>query len=154
MVGLAVLWWYMKLIFSHTFMTICAFSFMNYLFTSFFSFSLGIFPCFLIACCSVTKSSLTLCDPHGLQTARLLCPWGFPARVLEWGAISFSRTSSWPRDQTRVSCIGRRVLYHWATKLAKGTYTNRGRSGGEEGLLGHPGTLGSSPQPQILGPFL
>ena len=34
------------------------------------------------------------------------------ARVLEWVAISFSRGSSQPRDQTHVSCIGRRVLYH------------------------------------------
>ena len=29
----------------------------------------------------------------------------FQARVLEWVAISFSRESSWPRDQTKVSCI-------------------------------------------------
>ena len=35
------------------------------------------------------------------------------AKILEWVAISFSRGSSWPRDQTRVSCIGRRILYHW-----------------------------------------
>ena len=28
----------------------------------------------------------------------------FQARVLEWVAISSSRESSWPRDQTRVSC--------------------------------------------------
>ena len=28
------------------------------------------------------------------------------ARILEWVAISFSRGSSWPRDWTRVSCIG------------------------------------------------
>ena len=37
------------------------------------------------------------------------------ARILEWVAISFSRASSWPRDQTHityVSCIGRHVLYH------------------------------------------
>ena len=27
------------------------------------------------------------------------------ARILEWVAIPFSRGSSWPRDQTRVSCI-------------------------------------------------
>ena len=29
----------------------------------------------------------------------------FQARILEWVAISFSRGSSWPRDQTRVSSI-------------------------------------------------
>ena len=40
------------------------------------------------------------------------------ARILEWVAISFSRGFSWPRDQTRVSCIGRWILYHWATRAA------------------------------------
>ena len=28
--------------------------------------------------------------PHGLQPTRLLHPWDFPARVLQWGAIDFS----------------------------------------------------------------
>ena len=37
------------------------------------------------------------------------------ARLLEWVAISFSRRYSQPRDQTHVSCIGRQILYHWAT---------------------------------------
>ena len=31
------------------------------------------------------------------------------------GWVSSSRGSSWPRDQTWVSCIGRRILYHCAT---------------------------------------
>ena len=44
---------------------------------------------------------------HGLQPTRLLCPRDFPARILEWVVISFSRGSSWPRDQTCISCIGR-----------------------------------------------
>ena len=39
----------------------------------------------------------------------------FQARILEWVAISFLRGSSWPRDQTCVSCIGRWILYHWPT---------------------------------------
>ena len=38
------------------------------------------------------------------------------ARILEWVAIFFSRGSSQPRDRTCVSCIGRRILYHWATR--------------------------------------
>ena len=37
------------------------------------------------------------------------------ARTLEWVAIPFCRDSSWPRDGTHVSCIGRWVLYHRAT---------------------------------------
>ena len=42
----------------------------------------------------------------------------FPARILEWTAISSSRGSSWPRDWTHISCIsciGRWILYRWAT---------------------------------------
>ena len=41
---------------------------------------------------------------HGLQPARLLCGIS-QARILEWGATSFSRESSWPRDWTLVSYI-------------------------------------------------
>ena len=33
-----------------------------------------------IVCCLVTKSCLTLSRPHGLQTARLPCPWDFPSK--------------------------------------------------------------------------
>ena len=39
----------------------------------------------------------------------------FQARIPEWIAISSSRGSSLPRDQTPVSCISRRILYHCAT---------------------------------------
>ena len=50
------------------------------------------------------------CSPPGSSVH------GIPqARIQEWFAISFSRGSSRPRDQTCVSCIGRQVLYHWAT---------------------------------------
>ena len=38
------------------------------------------------------------------------------ARILEWVVISFARGPSQPRDQTHVSCIGRQVLHHWATR--------------------------------------
>ena len=34
------------------------------------------------------------------------------ARILQWVVISFSRGSSWYRDQTHISCIGRQILYH------------------------------------------
>ena len=37
------------------------------------------------------------------------------ARILEWVVISFFKGSSQPREWTRLSCIGRRILYHWAT---------------------------------------
>ena len=38
----------------------------------------------------VAQSCPTLHNPYGLQPARLLHPWDFQARVLEWGAIAFS----------------------------------------------------------------
>ena len=38
------------------------------------------------------------------------------ARILEWVAISFSRVSTQPRDQTWVSCIAGRFFTNWATK--------------------------------------
>ena len=41
-----------------------------------------------------------------------------PARILEWDAISSSRGSSWPRNQTCFSwvfCTGRWILYHYVT---------------------------------------
>ena len=42
----------------------------------------------------------------------------FQARVLEWIAISFSRGSSRPRDQTRVSRIAGRRFTIWVTREA------------------------------------
>ena len=56
-----------------------------------------------------------------------LWPYGLPcssvhgilqAKVLEWVAISFSRGSSEPRDQTRVSCIAHRFFTIWAIREA------------------------------------
>ena len=38
------------------------------------------------------------------------------ARILEWVTISFSRGSSRPRDQTRVSRIGGRCFNLWAIR--------------------------------------
>ena len=39
---------------------------------------------------------------------------GFPRQEYSSGLPFTSRGSSWPRDQTHVSCIGRWILYHWA----------------------------------------
>ena len=47
------------------------------------------------------------CSPPGSSVHGI-----FQARILEWVAISFSRGSSRPRDQTWVSCIGGQILYH------------------------------------------
>ena len=39
-------------------------------------------------------------------------------RILEWVAYPFSRGSSWPRNQTEISCITGRFFTSWATKEA------------------------------------
>ena len=72
--------------------------------------------------CLVAKSCQTHLCPHGLQPTRLLCPWGFPGKNTGMGYISFSRGSSWPRNQSHVSCIGRQIIYHWATWEAHWDY--------------------------------
>ena len=64
-------------------------------------------PCFafIFSCCChlVAKWCLTLFHPHGPPGS---CVHGISqARILEWVTLSFSRGSSWPRDQTHISCI-------------------------------------------------
>ena len=54
----------------------------------------------------------TLCHPMDCSLPGSSVDEIFQAIVLEWIAISFSRGSSQPRDRTRVSCIGRQILYH------------------------------------------
>ena len=52
------------------------------------------------------------CSPLGAPVHGI-----FQAKILGWVAIFSSRESSWPRDQTRLSCVsccGGWILYHWA----------------------------------------
>ena len=60
----------------------------------------------------------TLCDPMDCSPPGSSIHEILQARILEWVAISFSRGSSWPRDQTRVSCILSRCFTIWATREA------------------------------------
>ena len=65
--------------------------------------------------CSVAQSCPTLCNPMECSPPGSPDYGIFQARILEWGAISYSRGSSRPRDGTYVSCIswiGRQILYH------------------------------------------
>ena len=71
-------------------------------------------------CCLVTRLCLTLgdpgdCSPPGSSVHRI-----FQAGIPEWIIISFSRRSSFPRDRTSVSYIGRQILYCCATKTLIG----------------------------------
>ena len=59
----------------------------------------------------VTQLCLTLCDPMDCSLQGSSIRGIFKARVLEWVAISFSRGSSRPRDQTQVSQVVGRYFY-------------------------------------------
>ena len=58
------------------------------------------------------------CDPMGYGPPGSSARGIFQARILEQVAISFSRRSSQPRDQTQVSCIAGRFFTTWATREA------------------------------------
>ena len=53
----------------------------------------------------------TLCNPKDCNLPGSSVQGISQARILDWAAISFSRGSSRPRDQTLIFCIGR-ILYH------------------------------------------
>ena len=62
----------------------------------------------------VAQSCPTLSGPMDYSLLGSSVHGIFQARILEWVAISFSRGSSQPRDQTRVSCIVGRRFTVWA----------------------------------------
>ena len=77
----------------------------------------GIGPCLQILSNSgkgsvseVTQLCPTLCDPVDSSPPGSSVHGILQARILEWVAISFSRGSSQPRDQTQVSRIAGRCF--------------------------------------------
>ena len=73
--------------------------------------------------CMHAQLCLTLCDPMDYSLPGYSVHGIIQARILEWVTISFSRRSSWPRDQTCISCIGSWILNHWAIWEALGCST-------------------------------
>ena len=77
------------------------------------SFDFIIYPG--LCMCAQLLSHIWLFMTPWTVICQALLSMGFPRQeYLEWGAISFFRESSQPRDRTRVSCINRQTLYHWA----------------------------------------
>ena len=66
--------------------------------------------------CSVAQSRLSLCNPMDCSLPGSSIHGILQARILEWVAISYSRGSSQPRDQTRISYIASRFFPVWATR--------------------------------------
>ena len=74
------------------------------------------FFCFLNQEEVKSLSSVRLCDPMDCSLTGSSIHGIFQARVLEWGAIAFSRGSSRPRDWIQVSLIVGRRFTVWATR--------------------------------------
>ena len=68
-----------------------------------------------ICMCLVAKLCLTLCYPMDCNLPGSSVYGIFQARIVEWIAISLCRGSSQPRDWICTSCIGKQILYQWAT---------------------------------------
>ena len=64
----------------------------------------------------VNQLCLTLWDHMGCTAPGSSMPGILKARILEWVAISFSRGSSQPGDQTWVSCTAGRFFTAWASR--------------------------------------
>ena len=63
--------------------------------------------------CVLSPFSLVwLCDPMDCSPPGSSGHGILQARILEWVAMPSSRGSSWPRERTHISCIGKWVLYH------------------------------------------
>ena len=100
-------------------------------------------------CCLVAKLYRTLLRSHGLQPARLLCPWNSPGKNTGVVAISFSRGSSWPRSRTHVSCTGRITLplsHPWSHVMPSVLSV--------AWLKLRAGTVGSREEHRLPGPFI
>ena len=71
---------------------------------------------------SVTEWCWSLCHAMDNSPPGSSVHWMSQARILEWIAISSSRGSSWPRDQTCISCVysvGKWILHHCTTREAQ-----------------------------------
>ena len=67
--------------------------------------------------CEAAQLCVTLCDPTDCGLPRSAVHGIFQARILEWVAISFSKGSSQPRDQIRVSRIVGRCFTIWGREV-------------------------------------
>ena len=67
-----------------------------------------------VVAAKTSKSDPMDCSPPGSSVHGIS-----QAKILEWVAISFSRRWSLSRDWTLDFCIGRQVLYRWATREAE-----------------------------------
>ena len=70
----------------------------------------------------VTQPCQTLCYPMDCSLPGSSIHGIFQARILEWGAISFSRRSSWTKNWIQVFHIVGRCFTVWATREVQPLY--------------------------------
>ena len=79
----------------------------------FTSVGVCVYACMCVCVCA--QSCPSLCNPMDYIACQAPAHGLFQIRILQQVAISSSRGSSQPRDQTRVSYVsftGRQILYH------------------------------------------
>ena len=80
-------------------------------------FPSGLYACVCVCVCVlVAQSCPTLCSPVDCSPTGSFVHRFLQAKILEWVAISSSKGSSQPRDQTQVSCIAGRFFIIWAKR--------------------------------------
>ena len=92
-------------------------SFMSYHFAFSYCSIYNIYIKYIFSEVKVAQSCLTLCNPMDYTVHGIL-----QARILEWVVLPFSRGSSQPRNQARVSCIASRFFTNWAIREANIQY--------------------------------
>ena len=95
---------------------------------------------------SYSATSDSFCDPMECSSPDFFFHGISQTRILEWITTPFSRESSPPRDQTHVSCIGRQILYYWASgKTINGHITQQICSFDGRIILSLTSSLNSAP---------
>ena len=74
--------------------------------------------CVCVCIMKVFQSCSALCDPMDHSMPGSSVHKIFQARILNWVASPFCRESTWPRDQTQVSCIAGKFFTIWASRDA------------------------------------
>ena len=100
----------------------------------------------------------TLCEPMDCRLPGASIHGIFQARRLEWVAISYSRGSYWPRNQTQVfcaSCSGRQILHHcsnWEAnkRQSRDYYMNFGVTRDSHPVLGRKDSFDEQERASIL----
>ena len=76
------------------------------------------YRCVCVCVCTCTHAQLcpALCNTMDCSPPCSSVCGIILAGILEWIATPSSRGSSWARDWTHISCIGRWILYHWGMR--------------------------------------